>query len=138
MWPGNDLVDWVLYDTYDHDNTTGTTWSNTVGRFYHTLEADSSPSVDFDSKPWGLGEFNTCQNPSESNTQQYFQQGAEAIRDNTYPRLKMYNIFATTGGGSASRGCLANYTPGGKLDLAKMSLIRALFDAPIFSAAERS
>lgn len=138
LWPGNDLVDWVLYDTYDHDNTTGTTWANTVGRFYNTLESDSSPSVDFDSKPWGLGEFNTCQNPSLANTQAYFQQGAQAIRDNTYPRLKMYNIFATTGGGTASRGCLTNYTPTGQLDTEKMSLIKALFDAPIFSAAERS
>jgi hypothetical protein len=137
LWPGNNLVDWVLYDTYDHDNTVGTTWANTVGRFYHVLENDSSPSVDFDSKPWGLGEFNTCQNPSSANTQQYFEQGKQAIESNAYPRLKMYNIFATTGGGTASRGCLTNYTPGGQLDLAKNALIRALFSIPIFSQAER-
>jgi hypothetical protein len=133
LWPGNSLVDWILYDSYDHDNTIGTTWYNTVGRFYQTLEQDSSPSTDFDSKPWGLGEFNTCQNGSSANTLQYFQQAKQSLEDNTYPRLKMYNIFATTGGGTASTGCLTDYAPNGQLDPAKNALIKALFDIPIFN-----
>jgi hypothetical protein len=133
LWPGNSLVDWVLYDSYDHDNSIGTTWGNTVGRFYQTLENDSSPSVDFDSKPWGLGEFNTCYNNSPANTLAYFQQAREAIQDNTYPRLKMFNIFATTGDGSASQGCLTDYAPNGQLDPSKMALIRALFAIPLFN-----
>jgi hypothetical protein len=133
LWPGNSLVDWVLYDSYDHDNSTGTNWANTVGRFYQTLEHDSSPSVDFDSKPWGLGEFNTCKNNSPANIEQYFLQAKQSIDADTYPRLKMYNIFATTGGGTASPGCLTDYGPNGKPDPSKNALIKSLFSGPVFN-----
>jgi len=133
LWPGNNLVDWVLYDSYDHDDKAGSNWSDTVGRFYHLLEQDSSPSVDFDAKPWGLGEFNTCQNGSAANTQQYFLQAKQAIDSDAYPRLRMYNIFADTGGGTASPGCLTDYTPGGQPDPSKNSLIKSLFSSPVFN-----
>jgi hypothetical protein len=133
LWPGNHLVDWVLYDSYDHDNKLGTNWSNTVGRFYDLLEQDSSPSVDFDSKPWGLGEFNTCRNRSQTNALAYFQQARQAIESDTYPRLKMFNIFADTGGGTASRGCLTDYNPSGQQDASKNSAIKAIFNSPVLN-----
>ena len=133
LWPGNNLVDWVLYDSYDHDDNIGSNWGNTVGSFYQLLEQDSTPSVDFDAKPWGLGEFNTCQNRSSANTLAYFQQAKQAIEGNTYPRLKMYNIFADTGGGTASRGCLTDYTPNGQQDASKNSAIKSVFDSPVFN-----
>jgi len=133
LWPGNKLVDWVLYDSYDHDNGTGSNWSNTVGQFYNLLEQDSTPATDFDSKPWGLGEFNTCQNRSQANALAYFQQARQAIEDNTYPRLKMYNIFADTGGGTASRGCLTDYTPQGQKNASKNEAIKSVFNSPVFS-----
>jgi hypothetical protein len=133
LWPGNNLVDWVLYDSYDHDNRFGSNWINTVGRFYHLLEQDSSPSVNFDSKPWGLGEFNTCQNPSTANAVQYFLQAKQAIEANAYPRLKMYNIFADTAGNTASPGCLTDYNPDGQLNPSKNAAIKSLFNSPIFN-----
>jgi Glycosyl hydrolase family 26 len=133
LWPGNNLVDWVLYDTYDHDTLAGSNFTNTAGTFYQLLENDSSPSVDFDAKPWGLGEFNTCANRSSANTLAYFQQARQAIEDNTYPRLHMFNIFADTGGGTASQGCLTDYTPNGQQDASKNSAIKSLANSPVFN-----
>lgn len=108
LWPGNNLIDWVIYDSYDHDDTAGTTWDNTVGRVYSQLTQDSSPSVNFDSKPWGLGEFGTCKNKNPANTQQYFLDGQSALTANKYPKLKMYIVYANTGNNSGY-GCLTNY-----------------------------
>ena len=133
LWPGNSLVDWVLYDSYDHDIPgLGTNWPNTVGRFYHVLEQDSSPSVNFDSKPWGLGEFGTCRTPSTANSHQYFQQAKQSIDSNAYPRLKMYLMFAV-GQGHTSKGCLTDFTANGQLDPAKNTEIRAFANSPLFN-----
>ena len=133
LWPGNSLVDWVLYDSYDHDiPQEGTTWSATVGRFYHVLQQDSSPSVNFDSKPWGLGEFGTCKTPSTANSHQYFQQAKQSIESNAYPKLKMYIMFAV-GAGHTSKGCLTDYTPNGKPDPTKNTEIRSFVNSPLFN-----
>ncbi len=137
LWPGNSLVDWVVYDTYDHDTFTGTTWNNTVGRFYQVLEKTSNPRVDLTSKPWGLGEFGTCKNRNPENARQYFLQGKAAVEQNKYPRLKMYIIFANTGN-SSGPGCLTNYDPGPfgqyRYDPRKQAAFNQLADA-VFARA---
>jgi hypothetical protein len=133
LWPGNSLVDWVLYDSYDHDiPQQGTNWSDTVGRFYHVLEQDSSPSVDFDAKPWGLGEFGTCRTPSVANSHQYFEQAKQSIDANAYPRLKMYLFFAV-GQGHTSKGCLTDYDPNGQPDPTKNTEIRSFANSSLFN-----
>jgi hypothetical protein len=133
LWPGNNLVDWVLYDSYDHDiPQEGTNWPATVGRFYHVLQRDSSPSVDFAAKPWGLGEFGTCRTPSTANSHQYFQQARKSILANAYPNLKMYLMFAV-GAGHTSKGCLTDYTPNGSPDPTKNSEIRSFANSPLFN-----
>ncbi|HEV2402592.1 MAG TPA: Ig-like domain-containing protein [Candidatus Saccharimonadales bacterium] len=109
LWPGNNLVDWVVYDSYDHNWVSdGTTWATTVGRFYNVLTQDNSSATNFESKPWGLGEFGTCKNTSPSNTQQYFLDGAASVKAGTYPRLDMYLVYADTGN-SSGYGCLTDY-----------------------------
>ena len=133
LWPGNSLVDWVLYDSYDHDNPKdGTNWSDTVGRFYHVLQQDSSPGVDFDAKPWGLGEFGTCQTPSTANSHQYFLQAKQSIDSNDYPNLKMYLMFAI-GQGHTSKGCLTDYDANGQPDPTKNTEIKSFANSPLFN-----
>jgi hypothetical protein len=133
LWPGNSLVDWVLYDSYDLGNPKyGTTWAGTVGRFYHVLQQDSSPSVDFDAKPWGLGEFGTCRNHNAANSLQYFQQARQSILSNAYPKLKMYVMFAI-GEGHTSKGCLTDYNPNGQPNVSKNSDIRSFANSPLFN-----
>jgi len=119
LWPGNGLVDWVVYDTYSRKP--GATWDNTVGRFYHVLSNASTPRVDLKSKPWGLGEFGTCSNPSAAAASDFYVQAKSAFDANTYPRLKMYLAYADTGGPRAGPGCLSNYNSSGQPDAAKQA-----------------
>jgi len=119
LWPGNSLVDWVTYDTYSRNGHA--TWDNTVGRFYHVLASDSSPSVDFNSKPWGLGEFGTCANANTAAANDFYLQAKSAFEAGTYPRLKMYLVFASSGGPKAGPGCLSNYNNFGQPDSAKQA-----------------
>jgi hypothetical protein len=119
LWPGNGLVDWVTYDTYSRNGLA--TWDNTVGRFYHVLASDSSPSVNFDSKPWGLGEFGTCSNANTAAANDFYVQAKSAFDANTYPKLKMYLVYASSGGPKAGPGCLSNYNNSGQPDTAKQA-----------------
>ena len=119
LWPGNSLVDWVTYDSYSRNGHA--TWDNTVGRFYHVLETDSSPSVDFNSKPWGLGEFGTCANANTAAANDFYLQAKSAFEAGTYPKLKMYLVYASTGGQKAGPGCLSNYNSFGQPDSAKQA-----------------
>jgi len=119
LWPGNNLVDWVVYDTYSRNPYA--TWDNTVGRFYRVLSSASTPSVNFKSKPWGLGEFGTCSNPSANAASDFYLQAKSAFDANTYPRLKMYLAYANTGGPRAGAGCLSNYNENGQPDAAKQA-----------------
>jgi hypothetical protein len=119
LWPGNSLVDWVIYDTYSRNGYA--TWDNTVGRFYHVLASDSSPSVDFNSKPWGLGEFGTCANANTAAANDFYVQAKNAFDAGTYPKLKMYLAYADTGGHQAGPGCLSNYNNYGQPDTAKQA-----------------
>lgn len=124
LWPGNTLVDWVTYDTYSR----GKTWQQTSGRFYQLLERDNTPKVNFDSKAWGIGEFGACKQPATGITAiQYFNSIAEAVAAKTYPRLKMYLVFADTGNG-AGPGCLTDYSSDGQPDPAKQAAFNHLAD----------
>lgn len=119
LWPGNNLVDWVIYDTYSRNSQS--TWDNTVGRFYHVLAADSSPRVNFNSKPWGLGEFGTCSNPDTSAANDFYLQAKQAFEANAYPKLKMYLAYAATAGPKAGPGCLSDYNSYGQPDTTKQA-----------------
>jgi hypothetical protein len=110
LWPGNQLVDWVLYDTYARGSQT---YAETAGVFYHLLQKESSASADFDSKPWGLGEFNDCTPATPQDAITYFHDVKAAFQANTYPKLDLYSVYASTGN-DASPGCLTNYNASGQ------------------------
>jgi hypothetical protein len=127
LWPGNDLVDWVTYDTYSR--TPQDTWSSTVGRFYHVLQQDTNPSTNFAEKPWGLGEFGTCSNPSDAAAAQFYLDGAAAVAAGTYPNLKMYLVYDDSKGPKAGLGCLTDYDHAGQPDPTKQAAFNKLADA---------
>jgi hypothetical protein len=85
------------------------------------LSSDSSPSVDFDAKPWGLGEFSTCSNANTSAANDFYLQAKSAFQADTYPRLKMYLVYADSGGPKAGPGCLSNYNNYGQQDSVKQA-----------------
>lgn len=109
LWPGNQYVDWIIYDTYDHGN--GNTYASTLGRFYDVLKADSTATDDFNSKPWGIGEFGTCGDTDAANARQYYADAKTAFDDGTHPKLDMYLVFAENGAPGAGYGCLTDYHP---------------------------
>ena len=122
LWPGNDMVDWVTWDTYSR----GLTWDQTASDFYHLLEADDSATMNVDSKAWGIGEFGTCKQPTTGITAaQYFDSVRTAVTANTYPRIKMYLVFADTGNDSGP-GCLTDYDTNGQQDPAKQAAFNKL------------
>ncbi|HEV2412924.1 MAG TPA: Ig-like domain-containing protein [Candidatus Saccharimonadales bacterium] len=136
-WPGSQYVDWVIYDTYDHDwNKSISTWGDTLGQVYNYLQslpASKNATVaaagrGIATKSWGIGEFGTCKNNNASNATQYYKDGATAVTNNTYPKLKMYLVFADTGNNSGD-ACLTNYDINGKQDNQKQQAFNQLVDA---------
>ncbi|HEY7415527.1 MAG TPA: hypothetical protein VH593_10065 [Ktedonobacteraceae bacterium] len=128
LWPGNQYVNWVLYDTYGHSKG----YANTAGAFYKVLQKDSSASVDLNSKPWGLGEFNDCTPTVPHDAITYFNDAEAAYKANTYPKLKLYMVYADTGNG-AGPGCLTNYNSSGQLYPAKQTAFNQLAKAVLNS-----
>jgi hypothetical protein len=126
LWPGNQSIDWVLYDSYARINNQ--TFADTAGAFYKVLQKDSSPSVNFDSKPWGLGEFNDCNPPVPQDAITYFNDARTAFQANTYPNLKMYMVFAEVGI-HGRQGCLTDYNNQGQLWPAKQAAFNQLAKA---------
>lgn len=127
MWPGNNDVDWVIVDTYSsyaHLN-----WDQSAGNFYtNVLKANSTASRNYDSKPWGIGEFGDCNAPDPQQAYDYFNSVTAAVKANTYPNYKMYLMYADTGN-NAGPGCLSNYDPNGTLDQQKEQDVNAMFAA---------
>jgi hypothetical protein len=99
MWPGNDLVDWVLYDPYMTDSRD---FSNSVGSFYDELTALSSSTYDYLSKPWGLAEFGDI-NDSTSVQNTFYTQIVQSLDSNEFPKLKLLTVFDAIGNLGDSR-----------------------------------
>jgi hypothetical protein len=88
MWPGNSLVDWVLWDTYaDKDS-----WTTAVSRFYNVLTKNSNSTYNYLSKNWGLGETSAYETTEASTVAQFAEMKA-AVDNNTLPKLKQIGIW---------------------------------------------
>jgi hypothetical protein len=137
MWPGDNYVNWVTWDTYSR----GKTFPNESGVFYTALLNENGQKnvfgqpADFESKPWGIGEFGTCQQPKTGISEPiYFTSIQQAYTAGTYPRLHRYEIYANNAEGNGS-GCLSDYdtdpsSPGGNggaYDPAKQAAVNSLF-----------
>jgi fibronectin type 3 domain-containing protein len=88
LWPGNDYVDWVMWDPYPRS----TSWTQRVGHFYDLLTARSDPEHDFLSKPWGLGEFG-YQGTSQTVGYATYAEARANIDSGVHPRLKAYVVW---------------------------------------------
>lgn len=93
LWPGNDLVDWVLYDPYPGGSEN---WTTGIGRFYNWLMANSDTTYDFKSKPFGLGEWGAWQK-DQASVYKLYDDGKAALAAGTFSNIKMYTIFDAVG-----------------------------------------
>ena len=88
MWPGNDYVDWVMWDPYPKTAT----WTAFVNLFYNYLSANSDAQHDFLSKPWGLAEYGYV-GSSQTAAHAMYDEALRNVRNGVYPRLKAYVVW---------------------------------------------
>ena len=88
MWPGNDYVDWVMWDPYPKTAT----WTAFVDLFYNYLSANSDAQHDFLSKPWGLAEYGYV-GSSQTAAHAMYDEALRNVRNGVYPRLKAYVVW---------------------------------------------
>lgn len=115
LWPGNNYVDWVMWDPYSK----GGNFANSVNSFYSWLTSNSNAAHDYTSKPWGLGEYGS--NGLPANVYNYYSGAATAIGSNwnqdQFPRLKLFNVFDTSTNGGSNGGLRVGYNDLGKVDV---------------------
>jgi len=100
LWPGNRRVDWVMMDAYG--TRARPHIDQSVGRFYRYLRRASDARHDFLSKPWGLAEF-SIHGATQAQTYAYWDSVRAAVRNATYPKLKAYIVFDSSGGNADNR-----------------------------------
>jgi hypothetical protein len=108
LWPGNDLVDWVMWDPYAPGKTT---WNQMIEGFYNTMETESDAAHDFKSKPWGLSEYGKGDGANQAQVYQFYADGRTALANNRFPRLKAYVIFDYGGATRIAYDANGNYDP---------------------------
>ena len=142
LYPGNSLVDWMAFDTYNQGltgaiGTPTAPFEGTAGAWYSHLEQDSNSTTDFTSKPWAIGEFGSCiESYPQSQVDEYYADAKYAVDNNLYPNVKLYMDFDAPGGGNAGPGgCQVGYTPDGVLDPTTQADYNTFADDPLFTDA---
>jgi hypothetical protein len=125
LWPGNQYVDWVVFDQY----ATGTkTFNTSISRFYNFLSNTSNSAHNYNSKYWGLAEHGYGNSGSESTqarARQYWVDAKAAIQANTFPKVKMWLVFDTTVNGTQQVG----YTFDGQIDIEEQTAFNGFVSA---------
>jgi hypothetical protein len=88
LWPGNDYVDWVMWDPYPKTAT----WTPFVNMFYNFLLANNDATHDFMSKPWGLAEFGYV-GSSQTAAYAMYDEIRRNLANGVHPRLKAYVVW---------------------------------------------
>ncbi len=88
LWPGNDFVDWIMWDPYPLTLT----WNQSIDSFYNYLTVNSDAEHDFLSKPWGLAEFGYL-GTNQTAAYALYDDALRAIQTNRYPKLKAYVVW---------------------------------------------
>lgn len=106
LWPGNNYVDWVMYDPYAHH---GDTFNSIMSGFYNWMTQNNDATHDYLSKTWGINEWNGGDTYGLTRQEKIdLYNGAKAaIDNNTFPLLKAYVVFDS---GDASVACYPSVT----------------------------
>jgi fibronectin type 3 domain-containing protein len=126
LWPGNDLVDWVMFDPYDTSQSSS--WSSSVSRFYNYLAAKSDASHDYLGKPWGLAEFGVGRNTDQPHAYAFYDAALASVERNDFPRLKAYVVFDSEG----IFGTRTSYSVAGVFDPIEQQRFNTLANSPVF------
>jgi hypothetical protein len=90
LYPGNDYVNWVWFNAYY--GSPSTSFNANVSRFQNLLTKYNSANHAWLSKPWGIVEWSATQG-AESSEIAYFNEAAQSIRANTFPKLRGFMVY---------------------------------------------
>lgn len=96
LYPGNGLVDWVMFNAYGYGTGGFSKAPDNIKRFVDLLGSYQSTSLDFKSKPWGVVEWNVHDMPATT-SYQYYDDVKAIANNNTHPNLKAYMVFDSIG-----------------------------------------
>lgn len=128
LWPGNDRVDWVVWDPYVGP---GQRWDTEIGYFYRAMEAKADATHAYTSKPWGLAEYGSWRGASQAEAYRMYDDARAALDAGRYPRLKLYEVYDTIGGGNLD--IRVGYSAAGVPDPAEQARYNAFAHHPAFS-----
>lgn len=122
MYPGDDIVDWIMWDPYSSDHGD---FDGSIEDFYNFLTRNNDPSAgrNYLSKPWGLAEFGSNSDPAKAVG--YWQEGIRVIgrnwSQNKFPNIKLYAVFDTSSNGGVNGGLRVGYNNMGNIDTAEQA-----------------
>ena len=123
LWPGNDIVDWIMWDPYSEKAS----WNQMISPFYDTLTSHSDAQHNYASKTWGLAEWGAWKNTTRTNTYNLYDGGRAALNANTFPKLKAYVVF------DYFDVMRVAYDANGTYDATEMAKYKQFANAPAFS-----
>jgi hypothetical protein len=129
LWPGNDRVDWITWDPYLQ---TGMRWDTEIGYFYRALEAKTTATHAFTSKPWGLAEYASWRGAPQTDAYRMYDDAKAGLESGRFPRIKLYEIYDTINSGYDMR---VGYTGAGVPDPVEQQKYNAFASSPVFSDA---
>lgn len=96
LWPGNNYVDWVMWDEYQ--DSSSNTYTNVIEDGYTWMAANSTVTNNYLSKPWGLAEWGVGINsytPTVADQTNGINGFSTALNlFNLFPKLKLIEYFA--------------------------------------------
>jgi hypothetical protein len=131
LWPGNSLVNWVLWDPY---MTNHSDFSQSVGSMYNTLTSLSDSTHNYLSKPWGLGEFGDL-NTSDAVQNSFYSTVKQALDTHEFPKLKLLTLYDSKGHLGDSR---VAYDESGHWDSAEIANLSTLAHDPVVDGGRNS
>jgi hypothetical protein len=129
LWPGNHLVDWVLWDPYIGPFER---WDDFVGYMYNALETKSDATHAYTSKPWGIAEFGYWYGTNQQEAYRMYDDIKASLNAGRFPRLKLYEPYDTTNEVADTR---ISYTANHVLDPVEQQHYNALANDPLFTDA---
>ena len=127
LWPGNHLVDWVVWDPYIGPSER---WDDFVGYMYNALETKSDAQHAYTSKPWGIAEFGYWYGTNQSEAYRMYDDIKASLNAGRFPRLKLYEPYDTKNEVADTR---ISYTANGVFDPVEQQHYNALANDPLLT-----
>jgi hypothetical protein len=135
LYPGDDLVDWVLFNGYDQGDA-DVDFSEEVRGFYDHLTESSRPGHDYLSKPWGLAEWGIYDSTQRS-AYEYYEQARRSLEAGEFPRLKMYLVFDSVDPNTGNGSYRVAFGADGNRDPREQRAFNAFANSPAITGAWR-